>query len=185
MYAAPASDMACKPGIESLFADVDQSILIGCQGGLRRLEQGRFVPFRSASLDGDRLQGSNQLNDRRGGLWIGTRYDGLYHIANGSADHFGVADGLSDDNVSDVFEDREGNTWVVTPNGVDRFISLACCRFRASKGSRGAGGSAVLRHGSHDLDHRGTRSRRDKRWQSHGDSPIEEGLPGQASHRPF
>jgi ligand-binding sensor domain-containing protein len=59
MYSAPASDAACKPGIESLFADFDQSILIGCQGGLRRLEQGRFVPFQSASLDGDKLQGLN------------------------------------------------------------------------------------------------------------------------------
>lgn len=143
-YAAPASDTACKPGIEWLSADLDQSILIGCQGGLRRLEQGGFVPFRSASLDGDGLQGSKLLHDRRGGLWIGTRNDGLYRIANGIADHFGVADGLSDDNVSDLFEDREGNTWVVTRNGLDRFHRLSVLSFSSKQGLRGAAGSAVL-----------------------------------------
>jgi signal transduction histidine kinase/ligand-binding sensor domain-containing protein len=144
MYSAPASDAACKPAIESLFAGSDQSILIGCQGGLRRLEQGRFVPFQSASLDGDRLQGSKLLSDRRGGLWVGTKNDGLYHIANGIADHFGVADGLSDDNVSGLFEDREGNIWVVTPNGVDRFHRLSVLSFSSKQGLRGVGGSAVL-----------------------------------------
>jgi signal transduction histidine kinase/ligand-binding sensor domain-containing protein len=144
MYAAPPFDTACKPGIESLFADADQSILIGCQGGLRRLEQGRFVPFQSALLDGDRLQGSKLLHDRRGGLWIGTKNDGLYHIANAIADHFGVADGLSDDNVSDLFEDHEGNIWVATPNGVDRFHRLSVLSFSSKQGFRGIGGSAVL-----------------------------------------
>ena len=144
IYTAAVSDTACKPAIESLFADVDQSIVIGCEGGLRRLENGRFVPFQSASIDADRLKGSHVLRDRRGALWIGTSNDGLYHIANGIADHFGVADGLSGDDVSDVFEDREGNVWVVTPDGLDRFHRLAVLSLSREPQLRGVGGSAVL-----------------------------------------
>lgn len=144
IYSAPTADAACKPAIGSLLADFDQSILIGCEGGLRRLEQGRFVPFQAASLEGDRLPGSKFLYDRSGGLWIGTSNDGLYRMANGIADHFGVPDGLSDDSVSDLFEDREGNIWVVTPNGIDRFHRLSVLSFSSKQGLRGVGGSAVL-----------------------------------------
>ncbi len=143
-FAPPVSDTPCKPGIESLFADVDDSLVIGCEGGLRRLENGRFVPFQSASIDADRLKGSHLLRDRSGALWIGTNDDGLYHIANGIADHFGVGDGLSGDNVSDLFEDHEGNVWVVTPDGVDRFHRLAVLSLSREPQLRGVGGSAVL-----------------------------------------
>jgi signal transduction histidine kinase/ligand-binding sensor domain-containing protein len=144
IYTAPPADPACKPAIGSLLVDVDRSILLGCEGGLRRLEQGRFVPFRSASLDADKLKGSKLLYDRGGSLWIGTTNDGLYHLSNGVADHFGVGDGLSDDNVSELFEDREGNIWVVTPEGVDRFNRVSVVSFSSRQGLSGIGGSAVL-----------------------------------------
>jgi signal transduction histidine kinase/ligand-binding sensor domain-containing protein len=144
VYSAPAADAACQPSIQMLLADVDQSMLIGCDGGLRRLEQGRFVPFQSASLDADKLRGSKLLHDRNGGLWIGTANDGLYRVANGVADHFGAADGLSDDNVSALFEDREGNIWVATPEGIDRFHRGSVVSLSSKQGLRGVGGSAVL-----------------------------------------
>ncbi len=77
IYPAPAADTGCKPVIVSLLADLDQSMLIGCEGGLRRLQQGTFVPFRGASLDPDKLKGSKLLYDHSGSLWIGTQNDGL------------------------------------------------------------------------------------------------------------
>ena len=143
-YSAPAADAACKPAIGWLLADVDQSILVGCEGGLRRLEQGRFAPFQSASLDADKLRGTRLRYDRGGGLWIGTTNDGLYRVANGVADHFGSADGLSDDKVYELFEDREGNIWVVTPEGIDRFHRVSVVSFSSRQGLSGIGGSAVL-----------------------------------------
>ena len=144
MYSAPVADAACKPAIQSLLADIDQSILIGCEGGLRRLEEGRFVPFRPATLDADKFRGSKLVFDRSGGLWVGTTNDGLYRVANGVVDHFGSADGLSDDKVSELFEDREGNIWVVTPEGIDRFHRVSVVSFSSRQGLRGIGGSAVL-----------------------------------------
>ena len=143
-YPAPVADAGCKPAIESLLADRDESMLVGCEGGLRRLERGKFVAFQTASLDADKLRGAKLLYDRAGGLWIGTTNGGLYHVSNGVADHFGVADGLSDDNVSALYEDREGNVWVATPNGLDRFHRLSVITFSSNQGFRGVGGSAVL-----------------------------------------
>jgi signal transduction histidine kinase/ligand-binding sensor domain-containing protein len=143
-YSAPAADPACKPAINSILAGVDRSMVIACEGGLRRLEQGGFVPFRPASLDANKLRGAKLLYDRRGGLWIGTTNDGLYRVVNGVADHIGAADGLSDDKVSDLFEDREGNIWVVSPEGIDRFHRVSVVSFSSRQGFRGIGGSAVL-----------------------------------------
>jgi signal transduction histidine kinase/ligand-binding sensor domain-containing protein len=143
-YLPPAADTACKPAIGSLSVDPAQSILIGCEGGLRRLEQGGFVPFGPTSLDAATLRGSKLLYDRGGRLWIGTANDGLYRMTNGVADHFGAGDGLSDNEISGLFEDREGNIWVVTPEGIDRFHRVSVVSFSSRQGLSGIGGSAVL-----------------------------------------
>ena len=152
MYSAPASDTACKPGIESLFADFDQSILIGCQGGLRRLEQGRFRPLPACFARWRRLQGSKLLTTVAGAaLWIGTGMR-AYHISHGIADHFGIADGLSDDSVSGCLGSPRRNIWVVTPNGIDRFIApLAGCVFQPDKGSAGRGSAVLASRDGHTI----------------------------------
>jgi len=179
-YVAPGADTACTPSIQSLLSDIDGSMLIGCEGGLRRLERGNYVRFRSGSLDADKLRGAKLLYDRSGGLWIGTDNDGLYHIANGVADHFGATDGLSDDNVSQLFEDREGNIWVVTAEGVDRFHRLNVISFSSKQGFRGIGGAAVL--ASRDGHTMWTTSPRGLTVIRDGKSTLitrHEGLPGQ------
>ncbi|MGA9135754.1 MAG: two-component regulator propeller domain-containing protein, partial [Candidatus Sulfotelmatobacter sp.] len=63
---------------------------------------------------------------------------------NGIADHFGTADGLSDDSVSALYEDHEGNVWVATANGVDRFHRLSVISFSSKQGLGGPGDRAVL-----------------------------------------
>src|SRR5262249_3363742 len=81
---------------------------------------GRFVPYVPPGLT-KRLRAIRMLRDRDGGLWIGTLTQGLMHIHRGRIDTFSQADGLSDNTVLGLFEDREGNVWVATPNGLDRF----------------------------------------------------------------
>ena len=58
-------------------------------------------------------------------LWIGTRGKGLVHIHRGRTDVFARSDGLSSELVASLFEDREGNIWVATVDGLDRFRELA------------------------------------------------------------
>ena len=50
---------------------------------------------------------------------------GLLHLHQGRTDLFGPADGLSGENVNSLFEDREGNIWVATSDGLDRFRDFA------------------------------------------------------------
>jgi PAS domain S-box-containing protein len=73
------------------------------------------------------------LFDNNGGLWITSMGDGLRHsptpeLLRGKikefdteVESFTARDGLSDDIVSSILQDREGNIWVGTNNGLDRF----------------------------------------------------------------
>jgi PAS domain S-box-containing protein len=73
------------------------------------------------------------LFDNDGGLWITSMGDGLRHcptpeLLRGKIKEFGtevesftVKNGLSDDVISSILQDREGNIWVGTNNGLDRF----------------------------------------------------------------
>ena len=71
------------------------------------------------------------LFDHEGNLWIGTRYDGVRHLATPAAtlgsgsreafQSFTSRDGLSSDVTNQLLEDREGNIWVGTERGLDKF----------------------------------------------------------------
>jgi ligand-binding sensor domain-containing protein len=73
------------------------------------------------------------LFDNEGALWITSLGDGLRRspapeLLRGRIKEFSAAvesftakDGLSDDVVSPILQDREGNIWVGTNNGLDRF----------------------------------------------------------------
>ena len=74
------------------------------------------------------------LRDHRGGLWIGTQDNGVLHVHEGGTDRFGRVDGLSGTAVGDIFEDREGNVWVATLGGLDRFRDVAVGRLSTRQG---------------------------------------------------
>jgi ligand-binding sensor domain-containing protein len=55
-----------------------------------------------------------------GSLLVGTFESGLYLLgAGGAVMHFTRADGMSSDQVGSLREDREGNIWIGTGNGLD------------------------------------------------------------------
>ena len=85
--------------------------------------------FRDHDVDSNKL-----LRDRNGGLWIGTVQRGLIHVHDGRADIFRESDGLSGDIVMSLFEDREGNIWVATTGGIDRFRELPVTTISVKQG---------------------------------------------------
>ena len=76
-----------------------------------------------------RLQAHNVFNlyqDSSGDIWVCTWEDGLYHISDNGTVHYtdGGADRthcISSNSVRDCCEDNQGNLWIATFNGLDKF----------------------------------------------------------------
>lgn len=96
------------------------------------------------------------LFDREGNLWIATYYDGLQRVgqpeprgeASASAavrrvEHFGFSDGLSSNVTTRIFQAADGNIWVGTENGLDRF-GPATLRFEPQLSDPAAFGDLLL-----------------------------------------
>lgn len=61
--------------------------------------------------------------DQEGGLWIGTRGAGLYHLkkSSGKLSRLTTADGLPDNVVYTVLPDGKGHLWLTTNKGISKF----------------------------------------------------------------
>nr|WP_315249150.1 two-component regulator propeller domain-containing protein [uncultured Duganella sp.] len=85
---------------------------------LRRLTTTAAAP-RSWDIGGNV---ASLLVDSRGDAWVG-RMNGLDYHTRRAVQHSGTEQGLSGAWVTAMFEDREGNVWVSTATGIDRFRS--------------------------------------------------------------
>jgi signal transduction histidine kinase/ligand-binding sensor domain-containing protein len=132
------------PGMRvgDLSASDEGKLLIGIRGKRLRHFVGENIdayPIRRAITPTEILQDgevdSNKLlRDRNGGLWIGTERRGLVHVQRGRADTFSKSDGLSGDIICSLFEDREGNIWVSTSTGLDRFREVPIRNYSKKEG---------------------------------------------------
>ena len=132
------------PGMRSgdLTKADDGRMLVGMSGaGLRQVVGDKVEAYaiRGAmnpnALMPERDVDSNKLlRDRDGGLWIGTHTRGIIHVRRGRADVFTKTDQLSGNTISSLFEDREGNVWVATVGGLDRFRELPITNFSTKQG---------------------------------------------------
>ena len=95
--------------------------------------------LRDPEVDANRL-----LRDRDGGLWIGTVERGLIHVYHGRTDVFTKSDGLSGDVILSLFEDREGNVWVASTGGLDRFRELPVATVSVKQGLSSDATQSVL-----------------------------------------
>jgi signal transduction histidine kinase/ligand-binding sensor domain-containing protein len=109
---------------QTLNESKDGALLLATQDGVRKLVDGKAEAYPVPGT-GQRFQAARLLWDRNGSLWIGTPDHGLLHVHQGRTDRFTQSDGLSGDYVNKLFEDREGNIWVATLNGIDRFRDFA------------------------------------------------------------
>jgi ligand-binding sensor domain-containing protein len=60
------------------------------------------------------------IPDKKGHVWIATTNAGVFQYANKEWKQYTVANGLPDNNVSDVFEDRKGDIWFITKKGISK-----------------------------------------------------------------
>ncbi|TAK65400.1 MAG: hypothetical protein EPO24_02590 [Bacteroidetes bacterium] len=61
------------------------------------------------------------VEDRNKTLWFGTHDDGLFHLSNDSVTHYSTANGLASNDVRAIVERRNGEFWIGTSNGLNKF----------------------------------------------------------------
>jgi signal transduction histidine kinase/ligand-binding sensor domain-containing protein len=130
----------------------DGRLIVGIMGeGLRQVVGDRLesYPIRSpmlsnATLPDRDIHANKLLRDRDGGLWIGTNQRGLIHVHHGRTDVFTAENGLSGNIIAGLFEDREGNIWVSTAGGLDRFRELPVTTVTSKQGLSSDNVNSVL-----------------------------------------
>jgi signal transduction histidine kinase/ligand-binding sensor domain-containing protein len=138
----PPKRFAAPGRLADLALSDDGRLIVGIRGGgLRQVAADKLEPFpiRSATnpnafLPERDIDANKLLRDRDGGLWIGTNQRGLIHVHRGRTDVYAKADGLSGNIIAGLFEDCEGNIWVSTSGGLDRFRELPVTTVSAQQG---------------------------------------------------
>ena len=112
--------------------------------GLERFRNGVFTPVVLPNFDGSKLAINTIIEDSDKNLWIATYGNGIYRIHGQTVDHFGRADGLSSDAVSDLYEGNDGIVWAATSDGIDNFRDLPVTTFSTSEGLGRDGANSVM-----------------------------------------
>src|SRR4029077_16161449 len=120
-------------GITSLIEGDNGALLMATHEGIKRFVERKSEAYPLPGI-GRQFTPHSMLRDRNGGLWIGTENQGLLHVHQGRTDLFVRSDGLTDDYVENLFEDREGNIWVATVDGLDLFRDYAVPTISAQQG---------------------------------------------------
>lgn len=129
--------------VYAMIAAANDPLLLAKYSGIGQFSAGKLQAYPLPGVAGGFLA-RKILRDRNGGLWIGTADRGLLHVHNGRTDTFERSDGLSSDFIESVFEDREGNIWVATLDGLDRFRELAIPTITVKQGLSNGTVKAVL-----------------------------------------
>jgi signal transduction histidine kinase/ligand-binding sensor domain-containing protein len=134
---------------QRIILDTDGTVLMaldqsGSRPGLAHVRDGRIEPFKAGRFDAYRIATMAVLRDSRGSLWIGTSADGIYRVNGTQVDHYTKAEGLSNDSINVIFEDRESNIWVATTLGVDRFRDVVPYTYSVHEGLSNTEVGAVL-----------------------------------------
>jgi signal transduction histidine kinase/ligand-binding sensor domain-containing protein len=117
-------------GTLAMVQDERGAIWLGTHhNGLVRVEAGKSSTF---PVTTDVVQALRM--DRAGTLWIGTPH-GLLRMKGDKVDHLTDADGLSNNDVSAILEDSDGNLWVGTSGGgLSRLSGGHWSRFTTAEG---------------------------------------------------
>jgi len=121
----------------------DGAGLLAVGEGISQFVNETIQEYQMASPPG-RFMPVNMFRDRDGGLWIGTLQRGLLHVHEGRTSVFGRGDGLSSDRVLCFFEDPEGDVWVGTSEGLDRFRQTSVFSISEKQGLSAPSVVAVL-----------------------------------------
>jgi ligand-binding sensor domain-containing protein len=116
-----------------VYATRDGSIWFGTQTAIARWKDGQVQHFPLPTTKGFGAV-SAMAEDANGTLWIGSYGAGLHWFDGKRFRSFTRNEGLSDDRVIDILPDQQGNIWVATRDGLNRFRPLQVEAFTAHNG---------------------------------------------------
>ena len=101
-----------------LYEDGDGQIWAGSSDGLYKLNESggefelEFVLLGESLVERVGVYVERIIKDRRGALWVGTQESGLFRLqADGKIERFTTANGLPNNSVISLLEDRDGRIW--------------------------------------------------------------------------
>jgi signal transduction histidine kinase len=101
----------------ALLEDRRGDLWIGTDRGVSHLHGGAFVSDAvTTALAQTKIWTIHE--DADGGLWFGTRNNGLFRYREGRLAQFTAADGLPGNAIYQILEDAAGHLWLSGPNGV-------------------------------------------------------------------
>jgi signal transduction histidine kinase/ligand-binding sensor domain-containing protein len=132
----PARTLTTRDGLSSneiwaIHLARDGALWLGTSAGVTRWRDEKATAFR---LGPGRVAATVMAEDQEGAIWVGTRGDGLYRIANDRVSRITSTDGLSDDQVLALEVDHEGSIWVGTEDGLDRVERTVVQALTSEKG---------------------------------------------------
>jgi ligand-binding sensor domain-containing protein len=74
------------------------------------------------------------LEDRRGNLWFASTDSGVYNYNGKTFKHFTTREGLADNRVMCIYEDKAGNIWFATGGGASRYDGKSFQNFTTKEG---------------------------------------------------
>lgn len=118
------SDSVFKYDTRALLEIVPGKILIGTHGEgifVHDIKNGTFEKLKNELIENQQI--TALYKERDDILWIGTRGRGLimYHFENNQAKLFTEKNGLCNNTVLGIEQDKFGNLWIITNNGISKF----------------------------------------------------------------
>jgi signal transduction histidine kinase/ligand-binding sensor domain-containing protein/DNA-binding response OmpR family regulator len=119
--------------INTIFEDSDTNIWLGTYSGIYFLKNESYSlpePFEWKNFGSGTRPVKTIIEDQLGYLWIGIDAQGIYRLPIGKKEHVipenfnhepGNSKSLSSMNVISIYEDHNGNLWVGTRNGLNRY----------------------------------------------------------------
>jgi signal transduction histidine kinase/ligand-binding sensor domain-containing protein/DNA-binding response OmpR family regulator len=114
--------------VKAIFQDARGRILFGTNTGLQILDGDQFIALPPALVRLGTYAVSFIHEDSSARLWLALESGGLVVLDGDRLHRYGPADGLRANRVLSIFEDRRGDLWVGTSQGIalfaaDRFLS--------------------------------------------------------------
>jgi ligand-binding sensor domain-containing protein/signal transduction histidine kinase len=107
--------------VNSIVQTRDGYLWLATYGGLVRFNGVNFKVFEVGNSEGLKSNRITDLyEDREGALWIGTEMGGVSQFKDGRFTSYTMRDGLPSDNIGAIMQDRHGNIWMCSGEGLIR-----------------------------------------------------------------